>query len=1128
MNEVADAPARAAAIDPSLSFCVSAPAGSGKTELLIQRYLCLLSRVERPEQILAITFTRKAAAEMRQRVMHALQSAMVGDPCENPHQQVTRTLAQQALAADERGSWSLLSNIARFNIKTIDSFCAGLTRQMPILSQFGGQASVQDDVTPLYTEAVIELYKLLDEEHPVACDVAALLLHFDNNWERVQELLVAMLARREQWRGYVGVPHAPAAAEAYLIAAVASLVQDELGELARLLAPYTEELLALLQFSAANLSLSPPIRFPRSSAQDLPAWRTLKNLLLIKSGDWRKAVTKNEGFPSGKGELQRRKEQLLEVLAQLQHIDGLQERLAAVQTLPEIEAASVSWQLVLHLSRLLPTLAAQLLLVFQKHGVVDHSQVAQSALLALGDDDAPTELALRLDYHIEHILVDEFQDTAITQYELLHKLTRGWGEYNEDSPQTPRTLMIVGDGMQSIYGFRGANVGLFLKARREGFNGVALQHLELRCNFRSDAGVVDWINQTFMHVFPAQNDVQRAQVRYSHATAVRPAAHEQPVEMHAFSGEHARIQEVEFICAHIANVVASGSGTLAVLGRSRSHLQPIIKRLKQLQIPCNAPDLDSLAQSPVVADLLTLCRALANDADRLAWMALLRAPWCGLRLADLLCVAQCGEGPTAAPVWSTLQSAQLYQTLSHDGKVRLQHLLPVLRQAREKRDRLSLRIWIEQAWLGLGGPQCAPDVASLQDAESFLQLLEQADVEGVGFDLAWLSRRLQQCYMSAGDPDSRIHLMTLHKAKGLEFERVIIPQLDRLPRGDGRAVLLWDEHSNTLGERSFLLAADDLGPADAPTLYNYLKVQRQQKTLLETTRLLYVGATRAVSGVLLTASVSWDEKTGLPTAPSKHSLLRPIWQTFVQQMSVHQPCAIAVSVDPLRSTPLLLRLPRVPVEAVVDYAVSDPPQRVGRTTARPDSFAERSIGTVVHLALEELSRRPQLPATASTADQRRWAMALQREGLWGSELDTALHTVLSAIGQTLRANHSGRWVLSSGHNDAHSEWRLTCVNAQGNIQDISIDRSFIDRDTGQRWIIDYKNSRPASGESLDAFAARESASYKVQLMLYRDAVRQLGAEPLRCALYFTALGYLHVVVELDLPATDNGINARAQ
>ena len=176
MSSLVDAPARASALDPGASFCITAPAGSGKTELLIQRYLRLLSRVSRPEQVLAITFTRKAAAEMRHRVMHALQSAMTGAECASSHLRVTRDLALQALAANERGNWCLLENIARFNIKTIDSFCAGLTRQMPVLSQFGGQAKVQDDATLLIVKPtennleVVQRYQVADSAtwaHPV-------------------------------------------------------------------------------------------------------------------------------------------------------------------------------------------------------------------------------------------------------------------------------------------------------------------------------------------------------------------------------------------------------------------------------------------------------------------------------------------------------------------------------------------------------------------------------------------------------------------------------------------------------------------------------------------------------------------------------------------------------------------------------------------------------------------------------------------------------------------------------------------------------------------------------------------------------------------------------------------------
>ncbi len=1122
MSVRVDALARATAVDPTGSFCVSAPAGSGKTELLIQRYLCLLARVKRPEQVLAITFTRKAAAEMRQRVMAALQSAIVGEPCVSQHQHLTRRLAQNALAADERENWRLLRNISRFNIKTIDSFCAGLSRQMPVLGQIGGQARVQDDVTPLYAEAVLELYTLLDEDHPVAEDLAFLMLHFDNNWERLQELLVSMLERREQWRGYVGVHHAPQESQDYLVATVAALVRDELEVLAYLLAPYTEELLDLLQFSAVNLALPVPTHFPRSTPEDLPLWRTVKQLLLNKTGDWRKVLSKREGFPTGKDERQARKEQLYALLNRLQEVPGLQVRLAAVPTLPEIQADSMSWQLVLHLSRLLPTLAAQLLLVFQKHGVIDHTHVAQSALLALGSDDAPTDLALRLDYKIEHILVDEFQDTAITQYELLHKLTRGWGEYNAQSVHTPRTLMIVGDAMQSIYGFRGANVGLFLKAQLEGFNGVKLQPLELRSNFRSDQGVVEWINQTFLQAFPTQQDMYRSQVRYNPATAVRPVAVEQPVHVHAFHGADARTLEVEFICAQIASCVEEGGETLAVLGRSRSHLQPIIKRLRQLNICCNAPDLDSLSQSPVVADLMTLCRALANDADRLAWMALLRAPWCGLQLTDLLCVAQYGEASPHTSLWSSLQSAQLYDALSVNGRARLQRLMPVLRLAREKRDRLGLRVWVEQAWLGLGGPQCTPNLEGLQDAENFLQLLEQAEAEGVGFDLSWLSQRLQKRYMSAGDPDSTVHLMTLHKAKGLEFDRVIIVQLDRVPRTDGREILLWDEHSNTHGARSFLLAADDLGPSDAPTLYNYLRTQRQEKALLETTRLLYVGATRAIKHLLLTASLVWDKKTESPREPSRHSLLSPIWQVFSQQMTLHQASTAPTSGDQILTSPLLIRLARnVGNIAADDVVRPSPPRReTGRLVERTDNYTERSIGTVVHLALEELSRRSSLPEHASVQDEQRWRMALQRQGLWGEGLDDAVHKVQRAIAQALHHDHSGRWLLSSEHKDARSEWNLTTMAANGDIRDIVIDRSFIDRETGLRWVIDYKNSSPMPGESLDHFATRESTAYLEQLRCYCAAVRQLGAQPLRCALYFAALGHLHILTELDVPAAE--------
>jgi ATP-dependent exoDNAse (exonuclease V) beta subunit len=124
----ADAAARARALDEKRSFLVQAPAGSGKTELLIQRFLALLTVVDRPERIVAMTFTRKAAGEVRQRIVNALAEAEAGGPPETPHKRLTWELATKALAQDARQGWHLTQHPARLAVQTIDAICAGLRK----------------------------------------------------------------------------------------------------------------------------------------------------------------------------------------------------------------------------------------------------------------------------------------------------------------------------------------------------------------------------------------------------------------------------------------------------------------------------------------------------------------------------------------------------------------------------------------------------------------------------------------------------------------------------------------------------------------------------------------------------------------------------------------------------------------------------------------------------------------------------------------------------------------------------------------------------------------------------------------------------------------------------------------
>jgi ATP-dependent exoDNAse (exonuclease V) beta subunit len=146
---VADHEQRERALDPGNSFIVQAPAGSGKTGLLIQRFLVLLGRVERPESVVAITFTKKAANEMRRRVLDALASAAGPEP-ESEHEKTTWLLANRVCRRDEERGWNLRENPHRLEMRTIDSLCSSLVRRMPWLSRLGLPPEIVDDATDLY------------------------------------------------------------------------------------------------------------------------------------------------------------------------------------------------------------------------------------------------------------------------------------------------------------------------------------------------------------------------------------------------------------------------------------------------------------------------------------------------------------------------------------------------------------------------------------------------------------------------------------------------------------------------------------------------------------------------------------------------------------------------------------------------------------------------------------------------------------------------------------------------------------------------------------------------------------------------------------------------------------------
>ncbi|MDX1519346.1 MAG: UvrD-helicase domain-containing protein, partial [Gammaproteobacteria bacterium] len=580
-NVVTDLDQRRQVISAEGSFIVRAPAGSGKTELLIQRFLHLLSLVDAPEEIVAITFTRKAAAEMQTRILKALGSARNETEPEAAHARQTWQLAQAALKRASQLDWQLEQIPARLKIQTIDSLCATLTRQMPLLSGLGAQPETVEDATPLYEQAAINTLSELESDAHWSDSIARLLIHLDNDLPRIKQLIMNMLGKRDQWLRHV----VPDLQREELESALQHVIREKLAQLRDLMpAEHETALCETAAFAALNLKESSPdhplthcsfiTEYPGTEVEDLPFWQGLCELLLTTNGQWRQKLTIRNGFPpassAAKAEKQirsRMKQQIESLIQQLEGIPGLSLALDDIRRLPPVRYTDEEWDVVGALCNLLMLAEGQLRLLFAGSNRTDFAGIAHAAIQALGTDDAPTDLVLSLDYRIKHLLVDEYQDISVNQSRLLQGLTAGW------SGDDGHSLFLVGDPMQSIYRFREAEVGIFLDTwKNRQLGQVHLEPVTLRTNFRSQPGLVEWVNSTFAQLMPAVEDVNTGAVSFETSVAFHNVQPLQSVTVHP-SLTSSGVAEADNLVRQVVEIKnVEPEESIAVLVRSRRHL----------------------------------------------------------------------------------------------------------------------------------------------------------------------------------------------------------------------------------------------------------------------------------------------------------------------------------------------------------------------------------------------------------------------------------------------------------------------------------------------------------------------------------------------------------------------------
>lgn len=1106
-----DEHARRRALDIKHSFIVQAPAGSGKTELLIQRFLTLLAHVQKPEEILAITFTKKAANEMRMRVIKALQQAMHEDMPSSSHAKQTWTLAKCALQRDQQLQWNLIANPNQLHIYTIDALCVELTQQLPLLSHFGCKPKIADNALLLYRAAVQEVLSHVEENLPWSNAIERLLEHLDNDLNKLFNLLVILLAKRDQWLPYLHLETNPEQIKKQLENDLAQLIETHLQHVATLF-PHDAalEVCAIARFAADQLALqhkqSPLLacRFLTSlpTPYNKEAWLGIATLLLTKQFAWRKKISDDVGFFSTKRLLNSEekkimasyRERFMALINQLKSYENLREAIAEIFFLPNPVYSTSQWEILTALLRVLKIAAAQLSIAFQQNQCIDFIENMQAALRALGENDAPTDLSLALDYQIQHILVDEFQDTAFSQFQLLEKLTWGW--QRDDG----RTLFVVGDPMQSIYRFRNAEVGLFLRMQQHGIGAISLKPLTLAANFRSAKKIVNFNNEIFTAVFPTVSNVGTGAITFSCSETQLATTENNIVSINGFIDTYDAFQAEQVVAKIKETLKQYPDESIALLVRSRSHLAAIMPALKQANILYHAVEIDALASRQCIQDLLSLTCALLHLADRIAWLAILRAPWCGLTLQDLQIIA---DNPSAI-IWERMNNIRVQNALTDDGKHRLNKFITIIKNQLAERERQNLRMWIESTWIGLGGPACLHDKHDENDVQAYFELLTKYNQDNNILNIDVIKESTQSLFATLRQAHCQVYIMTIHSAKGLEFDTVILPHLEKKISHEDKSLLQWMETPLSSQRMALLLAPIHATGAVKDKLYEYIHRQQKMKAAYETDRLLYVAATRAKKRLHLFFNIDKTSSDEYRVKPG--SFLEKMWPHFEKQdIKLTKENNVLVDVQTSSVARMLQRLDSTwqhPLNFPTTQIVSMHHQKSG---FRLSSAEPQLIGSTVHKVLQLISEQ-QLTwwLYHPTKEKKDYLIhQLRQLGMPPKQVQSAVLKCYQMIENTLN-DKRGKWILKS-HLEAKSEYALT-AQINGKFENLIIDRTFVAE--GTRWIIDYKTTALDKND-LENFLHHEQQKYLAKMQKYAHAIQHVDQRPIKLGLYFPALPAWH-------------------
>jgi ATP-dependent exoDNAse (exonuclease V) beta subunit len=839
---VRDQAARTFAVDPSRNVVLEASAGTGKTHVLVTRYINLLRDDVDPAHILAITFTRKAAAEMRERILAEL-----------------RRLAQLSPADNVR--WQALRDrLSDISISTIDAFCLALLREFPLEADLDPGFDVADEtVMPRLVDDALD--GALRAARRIAVhdpDVGLLMAVLGER--RVRQGLGALLNRRlsagPMIRRYLASVAAPLPDQALTRAVerLASVLGAIDGGLEAFIAdgPMANEAYALvaadLRAAAGGLGAEPGAV---TGQADCP--RPARAVLDRVSHYFLKDNGEARSRPSP-GYLKR---ECPTPAGWTRHSHALAAAAPQVADLMADFARDLNVALTRASMRLFDIARSRYRFALDAQAAVDFPEALHRTLRILRQMDEFAQSRYRLESRYHHVLVDEFQDTNLQQWRLVARLIESWGEgagLAHDGPLQP-SIFVVGDRKQSIYAFRDADVRMLRRARRyiSTLRPDGRVRRSIARSFRSAPELLAFTNDLFSSI---DSSVRRGD-------AFRFTARDRfPVD--APPGPGGRIQLVatrdaagaaETISAEVERLLAEGvvhdrqsgvaraarPGDIAILFRARASHRGIEAALEARGIPTYVYKGLGFFDADEVKDLVALLGYLGRPDSPLRAAALLRSRF--VRISDravrLLAPHPERVIAQAAPMPAGLDEED--RRVLERLRVSLAAWLPLIDRV-PPAEALD-RIVVDSAYaFELGGARLVQARENMKKVRAMARRLQNRGYA----TMARIAEHLDR--LSAGDESNAVvdaldavNLMTVHAAKGLEFPIVFLTSLTRGTGGRSDPIVVVPAAG---GGAPLVSVAGSLPAADEAT---------SERDREETKRLLYVAVTRARERLYLAA-----------------------------------------------------------------------------------------------------------------------------------------------------------------------------------------------------------------------------------------------------------------------------------